>query len=245
MEYKISGDNLQLVTLEIQPGEKIFAEAGSMVYMSNNINMEAKMRGGLLKGIGRKFAGETMFLTEFTSVGGKGLVSFGGNAPGTIKPISLPSGREFLVQKDAFLVAEDKVDMSVAFQRKLGAIFFGGEGFILEKLSGEGTVFIHACGDFVEFDLQSDQTMKVDTGSVVGWDGSVSYDIERVKGIKTMFFGGEGLFLTTLRGPGKVIIQSMSLSNLATALAPFLPHTKNTSGSSGLAGTLIRETLGR
>ncbi|MBU0496943.1 MAG: TIGR00266 family protein [Candidatus Thermoplasmatota archaeon] len=244
MKYTISGDNLQLVTIEINQNEKIYAEAGSMVYMSNNINMEAKMRGGLLKGIGRKFAGETLFLTEFTSVGGTGLVSFGGNAPGTIKPLEISQGREFLVQKDAFLVAEDAIDMGIAFQRKLGAAFFGGEGFILEKLSGNGTVFIHACGDFVEFDLKPEQILKVDTGSVVGWDGTVSYDIQRVKGIKTMFFGGEGLFLTTLKGPGKVIIQSMSLSNLATALAPFLPN-RNTSGSSGIAGTLFKETLGR
>jgi len=239
MEYKISGDNLQLVTIEIEPGEKMFAEAGSMVYMSANINMEAKMRGGFLKGIGRKFAGETMFLTEFTSAGGKSLVSFGGNAPGTIKPIEISEGREFLVQKDAFLVAEDNVDLSVAFQKRLGAAFFGGEGFILERLSGKGTVFIHACGDFVEFDLKPDQVMKVDTGSVVGWDGTVTYDIQRVKGIKTMFFGGEGIFVTTLKGPGKILIQSMNLGNLATALKPFMPHSGGTSGSSGIAGSVI------
>jgi uncharacterized protein (TIGR00266 family) len=239
MDYKISGDNLQLVTLNIDPGEKVFAEAGSMVYMSANIHMEAKMRGGFLKGIGRKFMGETMFLTEFTSTGGKGLVSFGGNAPGTIKVLELSDGKEFLVQKDAFLVAEDAIDLSVAFQRRLGAAFFGGEGFILEKLTGDGKVFIHACGDFVEFDLKPDQILKVDTGSVVGWDGTVSYDIQRVKGIKTMFFGGEGIFLTTLKGPGKVIIQSMNLANLATALSPFLPHNRGTSGQNSLAGGLI------
>ena len=245
MKYNITGDNLQLVTLEIDPNEKIYAEAGSMVYMSNNIQMEAKMRGGFLKGLGRKIAGETMFLTEFNSIGGTGLVSFGGNAPGTIKPIELADGKEFMVQKDAFLVAEDAVDISIAFQKRLGAAFFGGEGFILEKLSGNGTVFIHACGDFVEFDLQPEQVLKVDTGSVVGWDGSVNFDIQRVKGIKTMFFGGEGLFLTTLKGPGKVVIQSMSLSNLATSLMPFLPHSSGSSGSSGIAGTLLKETLGR
>lgn len=239
MEYKISGDNLQLVTIEMEPGEKMFAEAGSMVYMSVNINMEAKMRGGFLKGIGRKFAGETMFLTEFTSAGGRGLVSFGGNAPGTIKPIEISEVREFLVQKDAFLVAEDNVELSVAFQKRLGAAFFGGEGFILERLSGKGTVFVHACGDFVEFDLKPDQVMKVDTGSVVGWDGTVAYDIQRVKGIKTMFFGGEGIFLTTLKGPGKILIQSMNLGNLATALMPFMPHSGGTSGSGGITGAMI------
>jgi uncharacterized protein (TIGR00266 family) len=230
LKYKISGDNLQLVTLEIDPGEKIYAEAGALVYMSNNVNMEAKMRGGFMKGLGRKFAGETMFLTEFASAGGTGLVSFGGNAPGTIKPIELSEGKEFMVQKDAFLVAEDGVDMSIAFQKRLGAAFFGGEGFILEKLTGKGTVFVHACGDFVEFDLKPEQVLKVDTGSVVGWDGTVSFDIERVKGVRTMFFGGEGIFLTTLKGPGKVIIQSLDLGNLASALRPFLPSGGTSGG---------------
>lgn len=239
MRYKISGDNLQLVTLQIDPGEKIYAEAGSMVYQSGNINMEAKMRGGFLKGLGRKFAGETMFLTEFTSAGGTGMISFGGNAPGTIKPIELTPGKDFIVQKDAFLVAEDNVDMSIAFQKKLGAAFFGGEGFILEKLSGNGTVFIHACGDFVEFDLKPEQILKVDTGCVVGWEDTVTYDIQRVKGIKTMFFGGEGLFLTTLKGPGKLLIQSMTLSNLATSLRPFLPTSGGTSGSGSVVGSVI------
>ncbi len=246
LEYKITGDNLQLVTIQLKPGEKVYAEAGSMVYMSGNINMEAKMRGGLLKGLGRKLAGETMFLTEFTSAGGTGMVSFGGNAPGTIKALELQPGKEYLVQKDAFLVAEDSIELSLAFQKRLGAIFFGGEGFILEKLSGNGTAFIHACGDFVEFDLEPDQILKVDTGSVVGWENTVTFDIERVKGIKTMFFGGEGIFLTTLKGPGHVILQSMNLGNLAAALQPFMPQSSSTSGSTGgLAGTLFRETLGR
>jgi len=248
MKYKITGDNLQLVTVELSSGEKVYGEAGTMVYMSSNMNMEAKMRGGLLKAIGRKFAGETMFLTEFAPAGGEGIVAFGGNAPGTIKPVELAPGREFIVQKDAFLCAEDTVELSVEFQRRLGSAFFGGEGFILERLAGEGTAFIHACGDFVEFDLQPGQTMKVDTGSVVGWDGNIDYDIERVKGIKTMFFGGEGLFLTSLAGPGKIIIQSMTLHNLASALAPFLPSARGTSGTSGTSGvvdTLFKETIGR
>jgi uncharacterized protein (TIGR00266 family) len=248
MKYTITGDNLQLVTVELNAGEIMYGEAGAMVHMSSNMTLEAKMKGGLMKAIGRKFAGETMFLTEFTPAGGGGLVAFGGNAPGTIKPIELTAGKEFIVQKDAFLCAENSIDLSVAFQRRLGSGFFGGEGFILERLSGEGTAFIHACGDFVEFELQTGETMKVDTGCVVGWDGTVSYEIERVKGIKTMFFGGEGLFLTSLKGPGKIIIQSMTLHNLASALVPFLPLQKGssgTSGSSGVLGTLIDETIGR
>lgn len=243
MEYKISGDNLQLVTIQINPGEKLYAEAGSMIYMSGNISMESKMRGGFFKGLGRKMAGETMFLTEFTSAGGQGMVSFGGNAPGTIKALPLAQGKDFIVQKDAFLVAEESLDLSITFQKRLGSAFFGGEGFILEKLTGPGTVWIHACGDFVEFDLQPNQILKVDTGSVVGWDSTVSYDIERVKGIKTMFFGGEGIFLTTLRGPGKVLLQSLDLANLATALSPFMAHSRG--GSSGpQAGNIVGNLLG-
>jgi len=184
MKYKITGDNLQLVTVELGSGEKVYGEAGTMVYMSSNMNMEAKMRGGLLKAIGRKFAGETMFLTEFAPAGGEGLVAFGGNAPGTIKPVELAPDKEFIVQKDAFLCAEDRVELSVEFQRRLGSAFFGGEG----------------------------------------------------------------LFLTSLTGPGKIIIQSMTLHNLASALAPFLPSAKGTSGTSGtsgVVGTLLKETMGR
>ncbi|KAA0009700.1 TIGR00266 family protein [Thermoplasmatales archaeon ex4484_30] len=244
MKYKITGDNLQIVTVELEEGEKVYAEAGSMVYLSPNIKMEAKMRGGLLKAIGRKFAGETFFLTEFSPQGGKGFVGFAGNAPGTIKAIELDGSNEFIVQKDAFLCAEDGVELSIAFQRRLGAIFFGGEGFILERLKGKGLAFIHACGDFVEMELKEGEKIKVDTGSVVGWEGSVDYDIQRVKGIKTIFFGGEGLFLTTLTGPGKILLQSMTLHNLAMALAPFLPQ-QQTSGRSGVLGTFLDETLGR
>ncbi|MCD6512396.1 MAG: TIGR00266 family protein [Thermoplasmata archaeon] len=243
MEYKITGDNLQIVTLFLNEGEKIYAEAGSMVYMSDNIKMEAKARGGLLKGIGRKLMGETFFMTEFYPEHGKGYVGFAGNAPGKIKEIEL-NGSSFIVQKDAFLCAEDGVELSMAFQKRLGSIFFGGEGFILERLSGNGKAFIHACGDFVEMELKEGEKIKVDTGSVVGWEESVKYEITTVRGIKTIFFGGEGLFLTILEGPGKVILQSMTLHNLAMAIYPFLPH-QNTSGRSGVIGTFFDETLGR
>ncbi|MGC9307327.1 MAG: TIGR00266 family protein [Thermoplasmatota archaeon] len=245
MQYKIAGDNLQIVTLELDTGEKVYGEAGSMVYMSPNVEMEAKTRGGILKGIGRKLAGETFFMTEFSSAGGTAIVAFAGNAPGKIQAVDLSTGTDFMVQKDAFLCAEDDVDVSIAFQKRLGAMFFGGEGFIIERLSGDGTVFVHACGDFVEMELDAGERIKVDTGCVVGWEASVDYDIERVKGIKTMFFGGEGLFLTRLQGPGRVLLQSMTLHNLAMALAPFLPQQQQTSGRSGVLGTMLDETLGR
>jgi len=245
MEYEIKGNNLQMVIVKLEAGEKVYAEAGSMIYMSPNMKMEAKARGGILKGIGRKFAGETFFLTEFSPREGKGYVSFAGNAPGTILPLRIEGGKEFMVQKDAFLCAEDGVDLSIAFQKRLGSIFFGGEGFILEKLSGNGMAFIHACGDLMEMDLKEGESVRVDTGSVVGWDASVDYNIQMVKGIKTIFFGGEGLFLTTLKGPGKVILQSMTLHNLAMALQPYLPRYNQTSGRSGVIGTFLDETLGR
>ena len=229
MRYKITGDNLQVVTVELNEGEKVYAEAGAMVYMSGNIKMEARARGGLLKGLKRMMMGESFFLTEFSPVGGSGLVAFAGNVPGTIKELKISPGREYIVQKDAFLCAEDSVELDIAFQKKLGAAFFGGEGFILERLHGDGVAFIHACGDFIEFDLREGQILEVDTGSVVGWESGVDFDIERVGGIKTALFGGEGLFLTTLKGPGKVILQSMNLPHLAAALRPYLP--RETSGN--------------
>jgi len=238
MKYKIFGDNLQLVILELEPNERVYAEAGAMVYMSGNMVMEAKAHGGIMKGLKRMLTGETFFMTHFYPQNGKGIVAFGGNAPGTIKPIQITQQKDFIVQKDAFLVAEMGVDLDIAFQRRLGSAFFGGEGFILQRLSGNGTVFIHACGDFVEMDLHPGQSLKVDTGCVVGWDSTVSYDIRRAGNIKTAFFGGEGLFLTHLQGPGKVILQSMTLHNLARALVPFLPTSGETSGK-GIVGGLL------
>ena len=241
MEYDITGDNLQIVTLRLSEGERVYAEAGAMNHMSDNIQMEAKVRGGLLKGLMRKLAGESLFMTEFTPRGGPGYVAFAGNVPGKIKPIALGGGSEFIAQKDAFLCAESGVNLEITFTKRLGAGFFGGEGFILEKLSGDGVAFIHACGDFVEMELKAGEVIKVDTGSVVGFDASVEYDITTAGGIKSMLFGGEGIFLTRLRGPGRVILQSLSLANLAAALFPHMPLKQGgTSGGRGIGlGTLL------
>jgi len=241
MEYEITGDNLQLVTLHVQGGETVYAEAGAMNHMSSNMDMQAKAKGGLMKGFKRMVSGESFFITEFTSQG-DGFVAFGGNVPGKIEAIQISPGNEFMAQRDAFLCAENGVDMDVAFTKKLGAGFFGGEGFILQKYSGQGTVFIHACGDFVVKDLQPGETLKVDTGSLVGFESSVQYDITRAGGIKTSLFGGEGLFLTTLTGPGRVIIQSLSIANLAAALAPHM--SMGDSGSSGSGGLSIGKLIG-
>lgn len=233
MKYKIMGDNLQVVMVELNPGERVYAEAGAMNHMSGNMLMEARAKGGLMSGFKRKLLlKESFFLTEFTPQGGTGFVSFRGNVPGKIMAIELVQGREFLVQKDGFLAAQDGVIMDVAFQQRLGAGFFGGEGFILEKLSGNGLAFIHAAGDFIEYNLQPGQTLKVSTGCVVGFDSTVSYEISRVGGIKTMLFGGEGIFVTLLRGPGKVVLQSLTVANLAMALRPYLPQ--NTSGDNAI-----------
>jgi len=238
MEHTIFGDNLQLAILELRENERVYAEAGAMVYMSGNVQMEEKAQGGFMKGLKRKLSGESFFVSQFYPASGDGIVAFGGNAPGTIKAIQITPGHDFITQKDAFLVAEMGVELEIAFQRKLGAAFFGGEGFILQRLKGNGTVFIHACGDFVEMDLEQGQALKVDTGCVVGWDSTVSYDIKRAGNIKTSLFGGEGLFLTHLHGPGKVILQSMTLHNLAAALTPFIP-SGGTSGSGGMVSTLL------
>ena len=182
-------------------------------------------------------AGETFFLTEFTPRSGEGFVAFAGNAPGRIKAIEL-KGEDFIAQKDAFLCAQEGVDLDIAFTKKLGAGIFSGEGFILERLSGTGTAFIHACGDFIEMELASGEVVKVDTGSVVGFDASVGYDIALAGNVKSMLFGGEGIFLTTLRGPGRVLLQSMTLANLAAALRPFMPSGAGSgSGSTGTSGT--------
>lgn len=234
MKHEITGDNLQLVTLHLNGGETVYAEAGAMNHMSNNIGMEAKAKGGVFKGLKRMVSGESFFITEFTAEG-DGFVAFGGNVPGKIEAIQIAPGKEFMAQRDAFLCAESGVDMDVAFTKKLGAGLFGGEGFILQKYSGQGMVFIHACGDFMIKDLKPGETIKVDTGSVVGFDSTVTYDITRAGGIKTSLFGGEGIFLTQLTGPGKIIIQSLTIAGLAGALRPFFPTGSSGSGSEGLS----------
>jgi len=228
MKYNITGDNLQFVNVEFNPGEMIYSEAGSMVYMSGNVRMEAKATGGVLKGLKRAVTGETFFVTNFYADGGQGLVGFAGEVPGKIQAIDLRGGKQWILQKSAFLVAEAAVDLDIAFQKKFGAALFGGEGLILQTVRGEGTVFINGCGDFIEYNLQPNQMLKVSTSHVVAWENSVSYDIQSIGGIKTALFGGEGLFVTTLRGPGRVVLQSMTLSKLANSLVPFLP--RNDSG---------------
>jgi uncharacterized protein (TIGR00266 family) len=224
LEYEIHGDNLQVARVKMVPGQEIFAEAGKMVYKTASVQWETKMTGesisdklwGALK---RKVMGESIFMTYFRA-NTPGEVGFAGEYPGRIQALTLQPGQSWLVQRDSFLAAQTSVQLNIALVKKIGAGFFGGEGFILEKLTGPGIVFIHGGGDHLEFNLNPGETLQVDTGCVVGFEESVSYDIQLAGGIKTAIFGGEGLFLTTMTGPGKVIIQSMTIEKLRRQLMP-------------------------
>jgi uncharacterized protein (TIGR00266 family) len=223
IKYSITGDNLQFVNIEFMPGEMIYSEAGSMIYMSGNVRLETKAAGGLMGGLKRAVSGESFFVTNFYADGGPGLVGFGGNVPGKVMAIDLRGGRQWMLQKTAFLAAEAQVNLDIAFQRKFGAALFGGEGLVLQRVQGEGTVFISGAGDFIEYNLLPGQVMKVSTANVAAWEASVSYDIQSL-GIKTALFGGEGLFVTTMTGPGRIVLQSMTMSKLANSIVPFLPN---------------------
>jgi uncharacterized protein (TIGR00266 family) len=224
LEFTIQGDNLQVARVKLKPGQELYAEAGKMVYKTPNIAWESRMSGNtlgekLMGALKRTVSGESLFLTHFYAQG-PGEVGFAGNYPGRIQVFSLPPGKSVLAQRDSFLFATNTVQFNVAFVKKLGAGFFGGEGFILEKFTGPGEVFIHGGGDFVEFDLAAGEMLQVDTGCIVAFEETVDYDIQFVGGIKRAIFGGEGLFLATLQGPGHVVIQSMTLARMRSELAP-------------------------
>jgi len=222
LDYTIQGGNLQVARVRLKPGQELYAEAGKMVYKTANVEWETRMAGAnlgekLMGALRRTVTGESLFVTYFRSES-PGEVGFAGSYPGRIQVFTLKPGQTILAQRDAFLFAETSVGFNVAFVKRLGTGFFGGEGFILEQFTGPGAVFIHAGGDFVEFDLQAGQTLQVDTGCIVAFDVSVGYDIQLVGGIKTALFGGEGLFLATLTGPGHVLIQSMTLEKMRREL---------------------------
>jgi uncharacterized protein (TIGR00266 family) len=224
LDYTIQGDNLQVARVRLKPGQELYAEAGKMVYKTANVQWESRMTGTtlgekLLGALKRTVTGESLFVTYFRS-DSPGEVGFAGSYPGRIQVFDLKPGQTILAQRDAFVFAQTSVAFNVALVKRLGAGFFGGEGFILEKFTGPGAVFIHAGGDFVEFDLAPGQILQVDTGCIVAFDESVDYDIQLAGGIKTALFGGEGLFLATLTGPGHVVIQSMTLEKMRRELAP-------------------------
>jgi uncharacterized protein (TIGR00266 family) len=235
MEFHVLGNVMQAVVIPLQRGEEIQAEPGALLYMAGDVDMQSQMSGGLLGGLKRMMAGESLFMTRFRC-GGQGQVAFAAPHPGTLKQLELRAGQTWLCQRDSFLCATGGIEVGIAFTRRFGAGLFGGEGFILERLSGSGTAFVHGGGNFVEFDLLPGQTLRVDTGCIVAFEDGVAYDIQFVGGFKNALFGGEGLFLATLTGPGKCILQTLPFSRLAGRI---LGLTKEgTGGLSGVGGTL-------
>ncbi len=225
LDYTIQGDNLQVVRLRLKPGQQVYAEAGKMVYKNPAVLWETRMSGQsigekIIGALKRKLSGESLFLTYFRATAANAEVGFAGDYPGRLHAYDLAPGQSILVQRDSFICAQTSVNFSIALVKKIGAGLFGGEGFILQKLTGPGTAFIHGGGDFIEFDLAAGEVLQVDTGCIVAFDEGVDYDIQFVGGIKTAIFGGEGLFLATLRGPGKVIVQSLTLEKLRRELNP-------------------------
>lgn len=225
LDYTIQGDNLQVIRIRLQPGQELYAEAGKMVYKQPQVAWETRMSGEtlgekLLGALKRKLMGESLFLTYFRA-STPGEVGFAGSYPGRVQAFELKPGQTIFVQRDAFVVAQSSIQLNIALVKRLGAGFFGGEGFILEQLTGPGTVFIHAGGDFVEFTLAAGESLQIDTGCIVAFDETVDYDIQLAGGIRTALFGGEGLFLATLTGPGRVLVQSLTLQKMRRELAPY------------------------
>jgi len=242
LDYSVEGDNLQIARVRLKPGQELYADAGRMVYKTANVQWDTRMTGASLgeKFMGafkRAITGESLFVTYFRT-DSPGEVGFAGHYPGKIQAFNLMPNASVLVQRDAFLFAESTVQYNVALVKKLGAGFFGGEGFILEKFTGPGVAFIHAGGDFIDFDLEQGQTLQVEAGCIVAFDESVDYDFQFVGGVKTALFGGEGLFLATLTGPGHVIVQSMTIERLRREIAPRGPQRDEHSALDTLGGIL-------
>lgn len=221
MRYEITGGAFPVVICHLEDRERMITERGSMVWMSPNMSMETS-GGGLGKMFSRAFSGESIFQNIYTARG-QGLIAFGSSFPGKIMPLDIGPGQEMILQKNAFLASESTVELSIHFSRKLGAGFFGGEGFIMQRLSGRGVAFAEIDGELVEYTLAPGQQIVVDTGNVAGFEPTVSMDIQQVPGLKNMFLGGEGIFNTLLTGPGKVWLQTMPISNVAMAIRPFIP----------------------
>ena len=221
MKYEIKGGAFPIVVCHLTSGEQMITEKGSMVWMTSNMEMETT-GGGVGKMFSKVFSGESMFQNIYTAKG-DGMITFGSSFPGKIVAIDIQPGRNFIVQKSAFLAAEAGVELSIHFNKKAGAGFFGGEGFIMQKISGQGTAFVEIDGDLVEYELAVGQKIIVDTGNVAGFDSTVSIDIQTVTGVKNMVFGGEGIFNTVLTGPGRVWLQTMPIVNVANSIRPYIP----------------------
>lgn len=223
MQYKIQGEPLPVVICTLEAGEKMITEKGSMSWMSPNMKMETTTNGGLGKALGRMFSGESLFQNIYTAEGGEGMIAFASSFPGSIRAIEITPEQGIIVQKSAFLASEAGVNLSVHFQKKIGSGLFGGEGFIMQKLSGHGTAFIEIDGYIVEYELSSGQSIVIDSGYLAAMSESCKMEIQTVAGLKNKVFGGEGFFNTVVTGPGKVMLQTMPLSAVAGTLRPYFP----------------------
>lgn len=240
LRYAIEGDNLPVVICYPEANQTIVSETGAMSWMSPNIKMDTNSGGGIKKALGRMFSGESIFMNEFTAQGGMGTVAFASSFPGSIIPYEVTPGNSIIVQKHSFLAMEKGLDLSVFFQKKLGKGFFGGEGFIMNKISGNGLVFIEIDGHCKEYTLEANESIIVDTGYLAAMTESCSMDIEAVQGAKNIFLGGMGLFHTKITGPGKVYLQTMPIIKTAKAIEPYITFPSN----SGDGGNGINIRLG-
>lgn len=224
MQYKLVGNTMPAVEVMFDaPGESMYTQSGGMAWMTEGIKMDTNTKGGLLKGVGRMFAGESLFMATYTAEQAGARIAFASTVAGEVLPINIGETGGFICQKGAFLCAEPTVDLSVAFTKRFSSGFFGGEGFILQNITGKGMVFLEIDGDKVIKELAPGEVIKVDTGNVVGFEKTVTYEIETVKGLKNIFLGGEGLFLTRLVGPGKVILQTQNFNDFAGRIASRIP----------------------
>ena len=227
MKYKIVGEPLPAVICDVDPGETLITEGGAMSWMSPNMKMETTSGGGLGKMFGRMFSGDSLFLNRYTAQGGVGQIAFASSFPGSIRAVEITPGKDVIVQKSSFLAAQEGVDLSIFFQKRFGSGFFGGEGFIMQKLSGRGTAFVEIDGYAVEYDLTATQSIIVDTGYLAMMDSTCSMEVVTVPGVKNALFGGEGIFNTVVRGPGKVVLQTMPVNKVAGAIIPYIPVSSN------------------
>ncbi len=231
LKYSIEGGSLPVVICYPQAGQTLCTERGSMSWMSPNMQMSTNTGGGFKKMMGRMFSGDSIFLNEYTPTGGEGMIAFASSFPGSIRAFELTQGNGIIVQKSGFLAMEKGMDLSVYFQKKLSRGFLGGEGFIMQKITGNGVAFVEIDGYCKEYELRAGEQIIVDTGYLAAMSESCTMDIQTIKGVKNALFGGEGFFNTVITGPGKVYIQSMPVINTAQALSPYL--TTNDSNSSG------------
>ena len=227
MNYKLVGQTVPVVEMTLNKGETVYTQSGGMAYQTEGIKMATNARGGVMKSLGRMFSGESIFMANYTAEVDNAMIAFASTVPGSVVPVNLsehPGG--LMMQKGAFLCAENSVNTSVAFTKRFSAGLFGGEGFILQKAEGRGMLFLEVDGDVIERELAPGEVLKVDTGNVVAFDTNVSYEIETVKGLGNILLGGEGLFLTKLKGPGKVILQSQNFQDFVGRIAPFIGPKK-------------------